>query len=142
MKPLKIVIDTNVIVSGLRSSLGASYKLLSLVGDERFECCLSVALVLEYESAIKRAATGIKLSAEEKDQVLDFLCASGRHQKVHFLWRPQLKDPGDDMVLELAVAAGAEAIVTFNRSDFKGSEKFGIKIVSPQEFLGRLGGRS
>lgn len=142
MKPLKIVVDTNVIVSGLRSSLGASYKLLSLVGDERFEYFLSVALVLEYESAIKRAATGIKLSAEEKDHVLDFLCASGRHQKVHFLWRPQLKDPGDDMVLELAAAAGAEAIVTFNQADFKGSERFGVKIVSPQEFLRRLGGRS
>lgn len=141
MKAPKIVVDTNVIVSGLRSSLGASHKLLGLVGSGLFEYYLSVALVLEYESAIKRAASGIKLSTAEKDQVLDFLCASGKHQKVHFLWRPKLKDPGDDLVLELAVAAGAEAIVTFNRTDFKGAESLGVNILSPQEFLGRLGGR-
>ena len=140
MKVTRIVIDTNVIVSGLRSSLGASYKILGLVGSGSFEHCLSVALVLEYESVIKRAGSGIKLSSQEKDQFLDFLCMSGTHHKVHFLWRPQLRDPGDDMVLELAVAAEAKSIVTFNNTDFKGSEKFGIKVISPREFLGRLGG--
>ena len=120
MKPHRIVLDTNVVVSGLRSSEGASYKLLMALDDPRLRFYLSVTLVLEYESAIKRSATGIRLSSAEKDSVLDYLCQAGVHQQVHFLWRPCLKDPSDDMVLELAVAAGADKIVTFNQADFKG----------------------
>jgi predicted nucleic acid-binding protein len=73
---------------------------------------------------------------------LDYLCQTGIHQQVHFLWRPFLKDPSDDMVLELAVAAGADRIVTFNQADFKGTEKFGVRAVKPQEILKLLGGIS
>ena len=135
----KIVIDTNILVSGLRSAEGASYKLLMALDDPRLRFYLSVTLVLEYEAAIKRPATGIRLSAVDKDSILDYLCQLGVHQKVHFLWRPFLKDPSDDMVLELAVAAGADRIVTFNQADFKGIEKFGIRAVKPQEILKLLG---
>ena len=139
MKVHKIVVDTNVLVSGLRSSDGASYKLLMALDDPRIRFYLSVTLVLEYESAIKRAATGIRLSGADKDAVLDFLCRTGAHQKVHFLWRPCLKDPSDDMVLELAVAAGADKIVTYNHADFKGADKFGVRPVRPHEILKLLG---
>jgi predicted nucleic acid-binding protein len=55
--------------------------------------------------------------------------------KVSSLWRPQLKDPGDDMVLELAVTAGCNYIITYNVNDFKGIENFGIKAITPKEFL-------
>jgi putative PIN family toxin of toxin-antitoxin system len=139
MKSHKIVVDTNVVVSGLRSSEGASHKLLMALDDPRLRFFLSVTLVLEYESAIKRSSTGIRLGSADKDSILDYLCQVGVHQKVHFLWRPFLKDPSDDMVLELAVAAGADKIVTFNQADFKGIEKFGIRAVKPQEILKLLG---
>ncbi len=61
-------------------------------------------------------------------------------QVIHFLWRPTLKDPADDMVLEVAVAAGAEAVITYNKRDFAGAGRFGVKILSPQEFLASMGG--
>jgi putative PIN family toxin of toxin-antitoxin system len=140
MKLLRIVLDTNVIVSALRSRLGASHRLLLLLGDKRFQVQLSVALLLEYEAALKKPNNGIKLSAGEKDDILDYLCSVAQHRKIHYLWRPTLKDPGDDMVLELAVASGADAIVTFNKKDFTGMDAFKLKIFSPQEFLGFLGG--
>jgi putative PIN family toxin of toxin-antitoxin system len=139
MKPHKIVLDTNVIVSALRSSEGASHSLLMALDDPRLKVYLSVTLVLEYESVLKRSSTGIRLNSAEKDAVLDHLCQVGIRQKVHFLWRPFLKDPSDDMVLELAVAAGADKIVTFNQVDFKGVEKFGIRAVRPQDILKLLG---
>lgn len=141
MKPLRIVLDTNILVSALRSNLGASHRLLLLLGDKRFQIYISVALVLEYETAVKRSSSGIKLTEKEKNDVLDYLCSVGLHQKVHYLWRPYLKDSGDDMVLELAVASGAAGIVTFNKRDFKGIEMFGLKVYTPQEFLRTLGGR-
>ena len=140
MKPLKIVLDTNILVSALRSRLGASHRLLLAVGDNRFQIQLSVSLFLEYEAAIKNPNCGIKLSPAEKDDILDYLCSEARHCKVHYLWRPCLKDPGDDMVLEVAVASEASGIVTFNRRDFKGIEAWGLKIYSPQEILKILGG--
>jgi len=135
------VLDTNILVSALRSRFGASHRLLLAVGDKRFQVQLSVSLLLEYEAAIKNPNSGIKLSTDEKNDILDYLCFEARHCKVHFLWRPCLKDPGDDMVLELAVASEASGIVTFNRRDFKGIEAWGLKVYSPQEFLTILGGR-
>lgn len=140
MKRHRIVLDTNVLVSALRSNQGASYKVLMLLGGERVEVCLSVALALEYEAVLMRPVSGIRLTAAQKEDVLDYLCTACIRQKVHFLWRPVLKDPGDDLVLEAAVASSAEAIVTHNTRDFLGAEQFNVKILTPQEFLKRLGG--
>ena len=134
------MLDTNILVSALRSRLGASHRLLLSVGDNRLQIQLSVSLLLEYEAAIKNPNCGIKLSSTEKDDILDYLCSEARHCKVHYLWRPCLKDPGDDMVLEVAVASEASGIVTFNRRDFKGIEAWGLKIYSPKEILKILGG--
>lgn len=71
--------------------------------------------------------------------ILDYLCAVGHPRRIHFLWRPFLRDPGDDMVLELAVAAGCGFIVTFNTRDFAGSEQFGALAVTPRQFLAVIG---
>jgi putative PIN family toxin of toxin-antitoxin system len=138
----RVVLDTNVIVSGLRSRRGASFRVLSLVGGGFFEHYMSVALAFEYEDAVKRSGSGIHLSKSVLEDILDFLCASARQQEIHFLWRPTLPDPKDDMVLEVAVHGGCEAIVTYNVEDFQGSERFGIKVIRPQEFLKFLGGKS
>lgn len=137
--PIQIVIDTNVLVSALRSRQGASHRLLRLIGGTRFEFNLSVPLVLEYESAAKRLVGTIPLTEQDIDDVLDYVCAVGHRREIFYLWRPLLRDPKDDMVLELAVTGGCQFIVTFNREDFAAAEQFGIRVVTPQEFLFEIG---
>jgi putative PIN family toxin of toxin-antitoxin system len=130
-----VVLDTNVLVAAIRSRRGASFRLLSLVGTGAFEIALSVPLVLEYEYAMHRAAAEIGLPASDVDDILDYLCMVGRHQDIYFLWRPMLRDPHDDMVLELGVASSADVVVTFNRRDFEGADRFDLEIRTPAEFL-------
>ena len=134
-----VVLDTNVVVSALRSQRGAAFRLLSLVGSGRFEHCMSVALAFEYEDAVTRLGSGIRLPRPVVEDILDFLCASARKVKIHFLWRPTLADPKDDMVLEVAVCGGCEAIVTYNIRDFRGCGGFGVKAIRPQKFLSMIG---
>jgi putative PIN family toxin of toxin-antitoxin system len=134
----RVVLDTNVIVSALRSRRGASAALLHGVGTGGFEHYLSVALLLEYESALKRPESGVKLAPEAIDDVLDYLAAAGRLQEIFYLWRPVLSDPADDHVLEIAVAGGCQAIVTYNRRDFRRAGGFGIRILKPAELLFEL----
>jgi putative PIN family toxin of toxin-antitoxin system len=135
-----VVIDTNVIVSGLRSRRGAAYRLLPLVGTGKFELCLSVPLVLEYEAALKRLVGAMDVSVEEIDEFLDYLVAAASHHRVFFLWRPFLKDPGDEMVLELAVSAACDCIVTYNKRDFaQAPQRFGIQVMDAREFLMEIG---
>ena len=136
----RIVIDTNVLVSALRSSRGASHRLLMLVGQTDFEVALSVPLVLEYESAAKRMGDATGLTSEDVDDIIDYLCSVAHLQEIHFLWRPILRDPRDDHVLELATEAGCEIVVTHNVRDFAGSERFGVTAIRPGEFLRRIGG--
>jgi len=136
----RIVIDTNVFVSALRSSKGASHRILMLVGGAGFQIALSVPLVLEYEDAAKRMSAAIGLSNEEVDDIIDYLCSVAHCQEIHFLWRPMLRDARDDHVLELAVEAGCGLVVTFNVRDFAGSERFGVTAVTPGELLRRIGG--
>jgi putative PIN family toxin of toxin-antitoxin system len=139
--PIQIVIDTNVFVSALRSRKGASFALLSLVGtNEQFEINLSVPLVLEYEDVANRQRSTHGLSGEDIRDIIDYLCTVGNRRKIYFLWRPYLKDPKDDMVLELAVEARCEYIVSFNKKDFQGVERFGLRVLTPQEFLRKIGG--
>ncbi len=135
-----VVLDTNVLVSALRSSLGASYKLLTQVGTGSFELSLSVPLVLEYEDVLKRqAGTAIALTEQEIDDVLDYLCSVAQRYEVFYLWRPIVKDPRDDMILELAVRAECSAIVTYNITDFQAIEQFGIRTIPPKVFLREIG---
>ncbi len=131
----RIVIDTNVLVAGLRSRTGASFKLLGLIGRDKFEVCLSVPLVLEYEDVLLRHLDALTLSKQDVHDFLDYVIAVSEHHEIHYLWRPTLRDPNDEMLLELAVKAQCKSIVTFNKLDFKGSNEFGIELLSPAEFL-------
>lgn len=135
----RIVLDTNVIIAALRSKQGASFKLLSLIGMGKFDLDLSVPLILEYEDVAKRQARSLRLSHKTIDNILDYLCQVGEWRRIFFLWRPLLKDPKDDMVLELAVEASCEYIVTFNRKDFVGAEQFGLQVIAPKDFLRVIG---
>jgi len=139
MTKFQIVLDTNVIVSALRSRKGASYKLLMLVDRANFEINLSVSVLLEYEDVTKRLLGQISLTETELDDILDYLCGLANLRDVFYLWRPFLKDPKDDMILELAVSAQCDVIVTYNQKDFVGIEQFGIEVMTPKEFLQRIG---
>ena len=139
MKKHGYVIDTNVLVSALMSNRGASYKILSLMPTGKFEFHLSVPLVCEYESVLKRSELKLTWTMDEIDELLGIICLLGVKQEIWYLWRPFLQDAGDEFVAEVAVTAQAEAIVTQNVRDFKGMEKFGIKVLTPKEFLQRIG---
>jgi predicted nucleic acid-binding protein len=135
----RVVVDTNVVVAGLRSRQGASFRLLSEIGRGEFEIALSVPLALEYEDALLRHASATGLSRREVDTVLDYYCSVGHLQTIFFLWRPLLPDPKDDLVLELAVAAGCRTVVTFSVRDFRGGESLGVTAQCPGELLKAIG---
>ena len=109
------------------------------MGIGKFEIHDSVALVLEYEDVLPRHPEAFGLSQEEVSTFIDSLCAMAHHHKIYFLWRPSLSDPNDELLLELAVTAQCDYIVTHNISDFTGSEKFGIRAITPREFLQIIG---
>jgi len=139
MKQYRVVIDTNVLIAALKSKRGASYKLFMLTNSGRFSIHISVPLVLEYEDVAKRLLEDILLTEQDVDNILDYLCAVAKRQQIFYLWRPVLKDPKDDMVLELAVAANCDFIVTYNERDFQGAERFDLHVVTPREFLEEIG---
>ena len=138
---LRAVVDTNVIVAGLRSRRGASFRLLRLVEQGKLTPVLSVPLVVEYEAVLKREADALGLSCEAVDDFVDSLCTVGEHRKVHFLWRPQLHDPKDEFILEVAVESGCGVIVTHNTRDFGGIERLGVRAVTPGEMVRSMGGK-
>jgi putative PIN family toxin of toxin-antitoxin system len=131
--------DTNVFISALRSRRGPSFLMLSLLGTGKFDLSLSVPLVLEYEAVAKRSRWHNKPSWAHVSNILDYICEIGCKHEIHFLWRPREKDPKDDMVLEVAVAGECDAIVTYNRKDFGEAKSFGLKVLSPKEFLKKIG---
>jgi putative PIN family toxin of toxin-antitoxin system len=131
----RVVIDTNVLIAGLRSRHGASNKLLSLIGTNMFVTAISVPLVLEYEEATQRHAGVLPYSRDELNEIVDFICAHSEAHPIYYLWRPSLPDPKDHHVLEIAVAAQCDTIITFNRADFKGIHRFGIQVQTPGAFL-------
>lgn len=131
-----IVLDTNILVSALRSKKGASYLLLRMIDDKRIQLNLSTPIVKEYEDVLNRSSH--HLDAHDVDDILDYLVSIAQWHKIYYLWRPMLKDIKDDMVLELAVKAKS-MIITYNKDDFKGVEKFDIQLLDPKEFLILLG---
>lgn len=136
---LRIILDTNVLVSALRSRNGASFRLLRIIDSGKFELAISVPLVLEYEALSKKQSRETGLSLSDIDAILNYVCSIAKHYRIYYLWRPFLRDPKDDMVLELAVASNAKYIVTFNTADFKGIEKFGLHVIKPRDFLKEIG---
>lgn len=136
----EIVIDTNVLIAALKSRQGASFRLLSIIGQEKFNINLSVPLLLEYEAVAKELIGGIALTAENIDDILNYICSVSKWREIFYLWRPFLKDPKDDMVLELAVTSQCDTIITYNKKDFRNVEQyFGIRVLTPKELLLEIG---
>ena len=115
MKNVRVVIDTNVVFSALRSRNGASYRLMSRLDKINVQIAVSVPLVIEYEKTAQEQLDVIPFSKDEISEYLDYLCSIAIRQRIFYLWRPYLRDAKDDMVLELAVASGSRFIVTYNK---------------------------
>lgn len=135
-QPLRVVIDTSVLVAAARSRLGASFALISAIPSPLFKPCLSVSLYAEWQEVLTRAEN-LPPGRTSGDALafLRYLAGQSHLQQVHFRWRPFLADPNDDMVLELAIASGARHIITHNLADFRGSAVMGVQAVAPGEFL-------
>ena len=137
---MRLVLDTNIIVAAMRSPGGASAHLLRHVRLGRSNILANVALALEYE-AICLMPEHIAASGLTKADVVvftDAVIAMCEPVETHFLWRPQLRDPADEFVLEAAVNGRADAIVTFNVRDFGPAKTFGVLVSTPAEVLRRL----
>jgi putative PIN family toxin of toxin-antitoxin system len=136
-----VVLDTSVLVAALRSRHGAGNAVLRLIASRRLTLLSTPPLFLEYEEVLKRPeqrlAHGLGLAAI--DEVLAELAALIQPVEVHFLWRPQVRDPNDEMVLEAAINGAADALVTYNVADFAvAGKRFGIEILRPADVLRRM----
>jgi putative PIN family toxin of toxin-antitoxin system len=138
----RVVLDTSVLVAGLRSGLGASARLLGLVADRIVRPLVSTPLLLEYEDVLKRPEhlRAMAITASDVDGFLAALASASEAVEIHYRWRPQLRDAGDEMVLEAAINAHADALVTHNVRHFVDPARaFGITVVRPAEALKRCG---
>ena len=137
----RVVLDTDVIVTALRSATGGSNAILREAAHGRLTPLVTPALFLEYEAVLKRPeqrlAHGLRL--DDIDRFLAALASACEAVEVSFQWRPQLSDPNDEMVLETAVNGRAEALITHNVRDFsKGGARFGLRVLRPGELLKEL----
>jgi putative PIN family toxin of toxin-antitoxin system len=130
----EIVLDTNVLVTALRSRRGASYQLIRLLDTKAFRMNVSVALPLEYEEVLKRADLVPGLTGDDVDAFLDYIFQSSNLVLSVHSMRPSLSDPDDELVLDLAAQRGA-TIVTYNKRDFAAAAKAGVDVLTPAEFL-------
>lgn len=136
MKPRpRVIVDTNVLVAATRNRNGPSFALIQQVRAGRMVMCCSPALFLEYEDVLQRAEQRAASSLRVKDvnAILNELAALLEPVLTHYQWRPQLRDPADEMVLEAAVNAQVDALVTYNLRDFAPAMRFGISVLTPEQ---------
>jgi len=140
MTKLKVVLDTNILVAASRSRRGASFAVMQHLRQGNFIALASVPLFLEYESVLKRTeqlAIGSR-TPELVDAFLDALSLRTVPVHLHFLWRPQTRDPADEMVLETALNGNADALITFNLNDFVAAKRFKLPVWMPSVLLTHL----
>lgn len=141
--PIRVVLDTNVLVAAARSRHGASFAIVNAIPSPDFQPCLSVGLYAEWREVLTRPENLPSGStADDAVGFLSYLASQAHLQEIHFLWRPFLPDADDDMVLELALAAGCRYIITHNAVDFRNAEQLGIELLFPSEFLKLIRNRS
>jgi putative PIN family toxin of toxin-antitoxin system len=129
----EVVLDANVLVAAFRSKLGASHQIVRSIGLGRWRPNISVALALEYEDVLKRRHLLPNVSMAEIDRFLNYIFQQSHLVSSVELRRPNLRDPDDELILELAVESRA-IIVTHNKADFVGAAKFGVVGKLPRNF--------
>ena len=131
----RLVVDTNILVAATRNRAGPSFAIMQLVRRGEVTMCCSPALFLEYEDVLKRPdqLTASGLQGANIDAILNDLAKVIAPVSTHYQWRPQLRDPADEMVLEAAVNAQVNAIVTYNLRDFKPAQHFGVLVLNPEQ---------
>lgn len=133
---VRIVLDTSVLVAAARSRNGASFQLVSMLPTPRFDFALTIALYTEWQAVLTRPEhmpPGVTVAAALG--YLRYLASLAHLQDVHFLWRPFLRDPDDDMVLECAITSGSQYIVTHNVKDFRRASELKVQAIKPADFL-------
>jgi putative PIN family toxin of toxin-antitoxin system len=135
MKPLQMVVDTTVVIAGMRSKKGVSNSFLRLLNDSRVKFHISNALLLEYEEVLRREQAALDLKDQDIEDLLDGFCAFGEKHHRLFTWRPVSGDPDDDFVVDLALSARVEYVVTYNLRDLQFVEQYGIVVVTPRQVL-------
>lgn len=136
---MRIALDTSVLVAASRSRNGESFQIVSMLPSTQFEIALTIAVYTEWQAVLTRPEhlpPGV--TADMALGFVRYLASVAHLQDVHFLWRPFLRDPDDDMVLECAVASGCEFIVTHNVRDFRRVEELNVRAIAPADFLNRL----
>ena len=138
---LRAVIDTNILIAAQRSRGGASHALLLDIMAERVKMLVSVPLFLEYEAVQSRPEHLLEfgLTVQDIHDAMADMAAILEPVELHYLWRPQLADPADEMVLETAINGQADCVVTHNLRDFQpAAGRFGIDVILPAEALRRI----
>ena len=133
--------DTDAIVAAMRSPTGASAAILRKARQGKVALLLSVPLAVEYEAVCVRPEHQLAagLSEQEVRTFVDAVIAIAEPVKIHYLWRPQLRDPSDEMVLETAVNGRANLLTTFNVRDYgTAPARFGIEVMTPREAVERI----
>ena len=139
MKRHRVILDTNVILAALRSQAGASHRLLMTIGHPQWQSVVTPALMYEYEDVARRPGQAPGLAADDISAVLDLLYQRSHRQLVYFSWRPLSQDPGDDLVLDAAIAGGCDFVVSFNERHLSPAREFGIEILKPVQLLRLIG---
>jgi putative PIN family toxin of toxin-antitoxin system len=135
----RVVLDTNILVAAARSRQGASFAVLQALRQWRFTALVSVPLMLEYESVLKRPEHLGGRTLETVDAFLDALCRHAEPVALHYLWRPQTRDTADEMVLETALNGHADALVSLNTADFaSAAARFSLPLLTPGAFYQRF----
>ena len=133
--------DTDAVVAAMRSPTGASAAIVRAVRQRQATLLLSVPLALECEAVCRRSEHRVEagLSERQVEIFVDAIIAMGEPVLTRFLWRPQLHDPTDEMVLAAAINGRADAIVTFNVRDFgTAASQFGVEVLLPREVIARM----
>ena len=139
MKRYRVILDTNVVLAAMRSRVGASHHLLLGMGHPRWQAIVTPALMYEYGDVARRPGAAPGLSPEDITNILDFIYQQSQRKMVWFSYRPLSLDPGDDAVLEAAIAGSCDYVVSFNNKHLYAAKKFGIEILKPVELLRLIG---
>jgi predicted nucleic acid-binding protein len=139
VKRYRVILDTNVIVAAMRSQSGSSHRLLLTLGHPRWQSVVTPALMYQYEDVARRPGKAPGLSPQDITDILDLIYQESHRQLVWFSWRPLSPDPGDDAILEAAVAGGCDFVVSFNERHLRAAREFGIEVLKPADLLKLIG---